>query len=493
MSSNAGATASQPSNLQGTLVKKLPSRFGDSWKQRDFAFDAATGELTYSFEGKTKGKGTVKSVADVVDRKGKRQFRFDMELDRHADHPGSQWICVCAPDLATKAKWIANLPQSVARKPTLLDEDGNVGEGADAAIAAAAAAEETGNDDPEDDGAGDDATVPLAETDGQPLTFADAVAAANAEFTPLTVHEVQELQAAAESGGAAVVIVDVRGADEVREDAQLPDFPGVALKVAGAINVPRGLLEFKATAGFPGGQEPALADRSAHILTYCATGDRAALAAASLRAMGFVQARSMGSLVGWQETGGNVNSDVDAPPPVSNATSGPAPGPDAPTCTSLVSAALASGDGGVGIHVLNAEAATAKLGAGAVALDVREVSEVLASGTIENAITIPRGLMEFQVPQFLAQEPKLATLARADVQILTFCGSGGRAVLAAQTLRAMGFDSTCSMGAFKDWKAAGGAVAEAKTEVLATAPETPAQEATDDSPPAKPASCCVVM
>jgi rhodanese-related sulfurtransferase len=42
--------------------------------------------------------------------------------------------------------------------------------------------------------------------------------------------------------------------------------------------------------------------------------------------------------------------------------------------------------------------------------------------------------------------------------IAPHCASGGRAALAGQTLKAMGYKNVRNLGAFKDWKSAGGAV-----------------------------------
>ena len=488
-------------DLSDTLTKKLPRKFGDGWKDRDFAYDAATKVLSYFYQEKLKGKGTVIGLTDVVDRKGKRAFRFDMQLKRHKDHPGSEWICVCAHDFATKDKWLTGL--EVKRKATMLDEDGNA-LAADAAIAAATAAaapeaapaaEDTEDSKdtegaPEDDGAGEDAAAGVAAEDAPVVSFERLVQDSTFACRPATIAEAKALKDAALDGGPPVVIVDVRGADEVAAPANLSDFPGVALKVDGAVNLPRGLLEFKATAGFPGGQAPALADRSAHVLTYCSTGDRAALAAASLRQMGFANARSMGALADWQEAGGDVNSDVNAPPlPAPTAPSEPPP-EGAPTCGSLVAAAQEKTGG-----KLDFAAAQAKYGQVlTVVLDVREAGE-LAAGTIEGAVTIPRGMLEFQFPQFVEGQTALAAVGRGDIAVLAYCGSGGRAALAADTLQRMGFTGARAIGSLKDWQAAGGATTAG---TLAAPAAPPPQEGTDvDAGSAdaavKPASCCAVM
>ena len=77
------------------------------------------------------------------------------------------------------------------------------------------------------------------------------------------IHEVTPDEAEASLADIDLVI-DVREPDEFRED-HLP----------GAVNIPRGMLEFKLTA------DPALEDRSRCVLVYCKTSGRAALSASA--------------------------------------------------------------------------------------------------------------------------------------------------------------------------------------------------------------------
>ena len=81
-----------------------------------------------------------------------------------------------------------------------------------------------------------------------------------------------------------------------------------------------------------------------------------------------------------------------------------------------------------------------------VLLDVREKDEVRA-GYIEGAIAIPRGLLEFRAAEHL---PQTAT------DIVVYCASGARSLLAAQVLRAMGYTQVASMaGGTTRWQEAG--------------------------------------
>lgn len=74
------------------------------------------------------------------------------------------------------------------------------------------------------------------------------------------------------------VVIDVREYDEF-----------AAGHLPGAINVPRGVLEFKI------GMLPEAADRQASLLLYCRTSGRAALSAVQLQKIGYVDVVSMSS------------------------------------------------------------------------------------------------------------------------------------------------------------------------------------------------------
>jgi sulfur-carrier protein adenylyltransferase/sulfurtransferase len=79
-------------------------------------------------------------------------------------------------------------------------------------------------------------------------------------------------------------------------------------------------------------------------------------------------------------------------------------------------------------------------------LDVREKDEVRA-GYIEGAVTIPRGFLEFQAAEHLPQTER---------DIVVYCASGARSLLAAQVLRAMGYTHVASMaGGITRWQEAG--------------------------------------
>lgn len=83
---------------------------------------------------------------------------------------------------------------------------------------------------------------------------------------------------------------------------------------------------------------------------------------------------------------------------------------------------------------------------GVVFLDVREPAEV-AAGKVAGAVTIPRGVLEWQTDKLEGAQT-----------VVIYCAAGGRAALAGETLRKLGFADVRNAGGFKDWVEAGGAV-----------------------------------
>ncbi len=70
-----------------------------------------------------------------------------------------------------------------------------------------------------------------------------------------------------------------------------------------------------------------------------------------------------------------------------------------------------------------------------VFVDVREQAELDKTGTIKGAVHVPRGLLEFKAdPEIPTHAPELVS----GKQLVVFCASGGRAALAAKTLKEMG-------------------------------------------------------
>ena len=80
-------------------------------------------------------------------------------------------------------------------------------------------------------------------------------------------------------------------------------------------------------------------------------------------------------------------------------------------------------------------------------IDTREESEY-AAGHLENAVSLPRGVLEFKI----GSNPELADKAKP---ILIYCRTGGRASLAALSLKKLGYKNVVSMaGGYEAWQKA---------------------------------------
>jgi glyoxylase-like metal-dependent hydrolase (beta-lactamase superfamily II)/rhodanese-related sulfurtransferase len=97
------------------------------------------------------------------------------------------------------------------------------------------------------------------------------------------------------------------------------------------------------------------------------------------------------------------------------------------------------------ITEVNAEMARKLLAEGNITLiDTREESE-FAAGHIDNAILLPRGVLEFKLNTI----PEMADKTKA---VLIYCRTGGRSALAAQTLQTLGYTNVLSLaGGFEGW------------------------------------------
>jgi rhodanese-related sulfurtransferase len=105
----------------------------------------------------------------------------------------------------------------------------------------------------------------------------DLLAEARVSVNPVNVEEAESLLT------TGAVVLDVREPAEF-EMGHLP----------GAVNVPRGVLEFRV------GEHPALTDTAATIVLYCKNGGRSTLAAHTLKRMGFDQVKMLvGGFDGW--------------------------------------------------------------------------------------------------------------------------------------------------------------------------------------------------
>ena len=116
-------------------------------------------------------------------------------------------------------------------------------------------------------------------------TAREMVMEANASIDVITPQEAQ-----AELAGDTVVLLDVREPVEWEHH------------IEGAVQVPRGLLEFVADPTSPK-HKPEL-DPARRLIVYCNSGGRAALAAATMKSLGFQDVASIkGGFTAWREAG----------------------------------------------------------------------------------------------------------------------------------------------------------------------------------------------
>jgi rhodanese-related sulfurtransferase len=90
------------------------------------------------------------------------------------------------------------------------------------------------------------------------------------------------------------LVIDVRDAPEVEKSG----------KVAGAIHVSRGMLEFRADPESPYHDKNFAKDKT--LVLYCASGGRSALSGKVLKDMGYNQVYNLGAFKDWAESGGPV-------------------------------------------------------------------------------------------------------------------------------------------------------------------------------------------
>ena len=110
--------------------------------------------------------------------------------------------------------------------------------------------------------------------------------AANAAVPKITPAEAREMIA---KGGT--LVVDVRDAGEVAASG----------KAAGAVNVSRGMLEFRADPDSPYHDKNFSKDKS--VIVYCASGGRSALAGKLLQDMGYGHVYNVGGFKDWVDSG----------------------------------------------------------------------------------------------------------------------------------------------------------------------------------------------
>lgn len=124
-------------------------------------------------------------------------------------------------------------------------------------------------------------------------TLKDMMAAANAAVPKITPEEAHALMA------KGALVVDVRDAPEVEKSG----------KVAGALHVSRGMLEFRADPASP--YHDKTFSKNKTIIVYCASGGRSALSGKTLKDLGYSDVRNLGAFKDWTESGGAVDHPIE--------------------------------------------------------------------------------------------------------------------------------------------------------------------------------------
>ena len=128
---------------------------------------------------------------------------------------------------------------------------------------------------------------------------------------PLTSSAAAALIAAAKSGLEALTPAQLAAvwptADTALVDLREPAELAREGMIEGALHVPRGLLEFAADPASPLHKTQMHPDR--RVILYCASGGRSALAAQTLRGMGYARlAHLEGGIAAWQAQGHPVST-----------------------------------------------------------------------------------------------------------------------------------------------------------------------------------------
>ncbi len=118
----------------------------------------------------------------------------------------------------------------------------------------------------------------------------DMIAAANAAVPRITPAQARDMIA-----GGNTLVVDVRDAPEVQASG----------KIAGAVHVSRGMLDFRADPELPSHDKNFAKDKN--VIVYCASGGRSALSGKLLKDLGYEHVYNLGAFKDWAESGGQID------------------------------------------------------------------------------------------------------------------------------------------------------------------------------------------
>ncbi len=117
----------------------------------------------------------------------------------------------------------------------------------------------------------------------------DLVAEAKSVVPSISPEELKSIL-----GQDKVLVVEVRDAPELKNKG----------KVQGALNVSRGMLEFRADEATPYHNEAFSKDKT--VVLYCASGGRSALGGKALMELGYQDVRNLGAFKDWVEADGAI-------------------------------------------------------------------------------------------------------------------------------------------------------------------------------------------
>lgn len=123
-----------------------------------------------------------------------------------------------------------------------------------------------------------------------PTSVKQMMEAANAAVPRVTPAQAREMIAKGDT-----LVVDVRDAAEVASSG----------RVAGAVHVSRGMLEFRADPDSPAHDKAF--DKNKTVIVYCASGGRSALSGKVLKDFGFANVFNLGAFKDWVDSGGPVD------------------------------------------------------------------------------------------------------------------------------------------------------------------------------------------
>jgi len=118
--------------------------------------------------------------------------------------------------------------------------------------------------------------------------------AANAVVPKITPAEARKM-----IGQGNALVLDVRDAPEVEKSG----------KIAGALHVSRGMLEFRADPDSPYHDKHFAKDKA--VILYCASGGRSALSGKTLKDLGYDKVYNVGAFKDWVESGGEVDKPIE--------------------------------------------------------------------------------------------------------------------------------------------------------------------------------------